>query len=221
MDYDPRMADAADTLIETIRRAFASAVRPPDAFLAGSREGCEPEESVAPFRGRDSTTIESTVLDGSHDALSFFSEGALRYFLPAYLVADIRHELRTADPVFHLTHGLSGFESEVAAGGRTWIRRHGGDALLNPRRYGAISWRDHARFRLAVFSREEAAAIVAYLRWRAEHDDDGCDREAIEEALHRFWLERARTAPTSVDLVTHIAEDQAFAEACARDRDAV
>ena len=55
MNQDSRKSGApsADALIEAIQRAFESATRPQDAFLAGSRDGCEPEETVAaPARDR-------------------------------------------------------------------------------------------------------------------------------------------------------------------------
>ena len=43
-------------------------------FVQGSHEGCEPGESVAPFIGvTDWSQLDSVVLDGSYDALSFFS----------------------------------------------------------------------------------------------------------------------------------------------------
>lgn len=207
---------STDQLIARIEEAFATTPRPPDPFLAGSRDGCEPEEAVAPFHGRDWRMLDAGTLDGNYTALSFFSEGGLRYFLPAFLIADIRGELQTADPSFHLTHGFSTDETTIQAGGRTWTRRLGGDTLLNPRRYGATSWRDHARFRLAVFSREEAAAIVEYLRWRA-----GCDPSAsaaIEHALEGFWLDRATRAPTTRELELHVEEEGAFVQALSGDR---
>ena len=47
------------------------------------------------------------VLDAGYDALSFFSEGGFRYFLPANLIADLGKQLQTADPVFHLMNGFS------------------------------------------------------------------------------------------------------------------
>jgi hypothetical protein len=40
--------EAAMTLIH---RAFDPAVYPGDAWLIGSRDGCEPEDEVGPFRG--------------------------------------------------------------------------------------------------------------------------------------------------------------------------
>jgi hypothetical protein len=206
-----------DKVIDEIRRAFAATSRPGDAFLLGSREGCEPEESVAPFRGREWQSLDATLLDANYTSLGFFSEGGFRYFLPAYLIADVLQALRTADPVFHLTHGFSGFESSVEAGGRIWQRCHGGDSLLNPRRYGAMSWRDYSRYRLSVFCREEASGIVAYLRWRAGRNEH--DRLDIEHALTDFWLDRAQCAPTAAELEAHVKNEQAYVEACMRDRE--
>ncbi len=39
-----------------------------------------------------------------------------------------------------------------------------------------------------------ATAIVTYLNWRRKADHTGLSRAAIDSALQRFWLERARTA---------------------------
>ena len=213
------MADVPtpETVIAVVADAFAATTRPPDPFLVGSRDGCEPAESVAPFHGKDWRELPADLLDANYTALSFFSEGGFRYFLPAYLVADVRRQLRTANPAFHLTHGLHGFSHTRMVGGESWTRHYGGDVLLNPRRYGAITSRDHARFRLSVFSREASGAIVAYLRWRAADDED--ERTAIATALETFWLERARVAPLSADLERHLAEEARFDEAVLRRRD--
>ena len=97
----------AQRVIEHIRQAFHDTEHPGDAFVQGSHEGCEPGESVAPFIGvTDWSQLDPVVLDGSYDALSFFSEGGSRYFLPAYMIADLKDQLHTADPVFHLTNGF-------------------------------------------------------------------------------------------------------------------
>jgi hypothetical protein len=46
-------------------------------------------------------------LDGHANALGYFSEAGFRFFLPAYLIADLHGQLNTADPLFHMTHGFS------------------------------------------------------------------------------------------------------------------
>lgn len=202
-----------DRLIALIDRSFSHATYPGDAFLAGSRDGCEPDETVSQFFGiPDWRAAGAELLDGCYDALSFFSEGGLRFFLPAYLVADLGGRLQTADPVFHLTHGFLQTEHPYEGVSRVFNRRTGGAVLLNPLRYGAASWQDQARWRLSVFCREEAAAIVEYLRFRRAHDTDGFDEPAIDAALAAFWEGRAAHAPTAAEIAAHLAEEQAFAE---------
>lgn len=193
-----------DGVLAQIHAAFARVERPPDAFLQGSHEGCEPFEEVEPFRGRAWQSLAPAFLDARYCALGFFSEGGFRYFLPAYLVADLQDGLQTADPVFHLTHGF--YEIAVESSTPSLTIRTGKSVLLNPRRYGGMRWEDYARFRLSVFTREECAAIVAYLEYRRERPD-ALDREAIDAALRLFWLERARTAPTQEELATHLRRE--------------
>jgi hypothetical protein len=198
-------------VIEEIQRAFGGNGYPGKRFLQGSFEGCEPYEEVGPFENEeDWRRIDASFLDGHANALSFFSEAGFRYFLPAYLAADLRGELQTADPLFHLTHGFSDWTTEVPAGDRTFNVRHGKTAFINPRRYGAMTSYDYARYRLSVFTREEANAIVAYLKFKRDSDPDVIDREAISAALDSFWLERAQTAPPARNLEQHIAEQEEY-----------
>ena len=106
-------------VIERIRQTFHDTEHPGDVFLQGSHEGCEPGESVAPFMGiADWSQLDPAILDASYTALSFFSEGGFRYFLPAYLIADLEERLQTADPVFHLTNGFSDRVVKIPAGQR-------------------------------------------------------------------------------------------------------
>jgi hypothetical protein len=90
------------------------------------------------------------------------------------MVADIRGELQCSNPAFNLTLGLDDRSS---------------GALVNPRRYGQRTWFDYARYKFSMFSREESAAIVAYLRFKRESDVFG--RERIGEALQNYWNGRA------------------------------
>ena len=136
-------------VIEEIRAAFGSNNYPGDAYLQGSFEGCEPYEEVGFFKGKkDWRTLDAQMLDAHYSALSFFSEAGFRFFLPAYLIADVRGELRTADPLFHLTGGFFVSSIEVPVQSRVVIRKTGGSILLNPKRYGAMTFCDYAVFRL-------------------------------------------------------------------------
>jgi hypothetical protein len=197
-----------------IRAAFATTPYPGDAFLVGSSEGCEPEDEAGAFRGRvDRDALDAAFLDGHYCALSFFSEGGFRYYLPAYLLADLDERLMTADPVFHLTGGFADATSRVEVGGRAFTRPLGRTALVNPRRFGAMTSYDYARFRLSVFAREEAAAILMYLEYKRALDPAGFENAAIDAALGLFWRERASSAPTAADLAAHVAQDQALLDA--------
>jgi len=200
--------------VSAIREAFGANEYPGDAYLVGSREGCEPEEEAGAFRGRfEWHGVPSEFLDQHAAALSFFSEAGFRFFLPAYLIADIRSELRTAEPIFHLTNGFSDVSVEMDVGGRKFIRTAGKSTLINPRRYGAMTQMDYARMRLAVLTREEAGAIVAYLRWKLESEGMPSGRSAIQAALDGYWLERARTAPTAAELREHLNDEAEFVRA--------
>ena len=193
------MSPTRDEVAGAIRRAFRDVDFPGDAFLQGSFEGCEPYEEVEPFKGRiDWAALDPAFLDARHCALSFFSEGGFRFFIPAYLLADLRGELLTADPTFHLTHGFSDHSYEERREDRVVLHRWGRTKLVNPRRYGAMTTLDHARCRLSVFTREEAAAIVMFLEWKRDHEAQfEHERRAIDAALDDFWRERSRHAPTA------------------------
>jgi hypothetical protein len=195
-------------VIGQICEAFGANEYPGDACLQGSFEGCEPCDEVSPFRGcSDWRAIACELLDRHCDALAFFSEAGFRYFLPAYLVADLRDHLKTSDPVFHLTHGFCDATVDVATPKGVFTRTIGKSVLVNPRRYGAMTSYDYARCRLSVFTREEARAIVAYLRCKREADPDGLDRNRIDAALDLFWLDRATSAPSAETLKKHVQNE--------------
>jgi hypothetical protein len=201
-----------DQVIEQISVAFAQNPYPGDPFLQGSWDGGEPYQEVSAFFGRtDWTALDSKMLDTHYNALSFFSEAGFRFFLPAYLIADLRDELLTADPLFHLWHGLAAQVTQMQVGSQTFIRSSGGENLLNPRRYGAIAWRDYARHRLAVFTREEAGAIVSYMTFKRDHDPCHSCKEQIDTALNEFWRERSASAPSQANLNARLQEEADFA----------
>jgi hypothetical protein len=192
-------------VIEQIQDAFRETEHPGDAFLQGSLEGCEPAEVTAPFKGiAHWTQVDPAILDPNYTALSFFSEGGFRHFLPAFLIADLLGRLQTADPVFHLTNGFSDKIVKLPARSGIYEKTIGKSAFVNPRRYGAMTWHDHTRAQLSIFTREEAAAIVAYLEYKRGADSHGLNHEEIDAALDRFWHDRAKTAPTQEALRQHL-----------------
>jgi hypothetical protein len=191
-------------VVAAVYAGFQKTQFPGGSFLQGSFDGCEPAEEVGPFRSiEDWRLAEPAFLDLHYCALSFFSEGGFRFFVPAYMVADVRGQLKTADPAFHLTHGFTVLNYSTTIRGKPMTHRSGGDTLLNPRRYGAMTWEDHVRHRMSVFTREEVVAIIEYLMYRRAADE--FDQESIDTALDRFWRQRAETAPTADMLAEFLA----------------
>ncbi len=205
--------DDKQAVIDKIHSAFGANDRPPDHLLQGSSEGCEPYEETSAFAGKDWRDLESSFLDGHYCALGFFSEAGFRYFLPAYLIADLRGELLTADPVFHLTHGFYDFNVDYPGKDRVLQITSGKSTFVNPRRYGATTWYDHALFKLSVFAREEAEAIAAYLKYKLEIEELDEGKERIQAGLDLYWLDRARTAPLASDLSDHLKRENEIYQA--------
>jgi hypothetical protein len=205
-------------VINEIRSAFQDLEFPGEGFLQGSFDGDEPYQEIAPFRTqKDWTALNAEFLDRHAAALNFFSEAGLRFFLPAFLIADLKGELKMADPVFHLTHGFFDFTVNVPVAGRNFTIKRGISTLINPRRYGAATFGDYARYRLSVFAREEANAIVAYLRFKCGQMVGDIEQSRVSAALEVFWLERARTAPLAANLQQHLAVESEYIEAIQSD----
>lgn len=199
------------TIIDKIRDAFSENGYPGDAYLQGSVEGCEPYEEVAPFQGKsDWRIVESDFLDYHAGALNFFSEAGFRFFIPAYLIADVQGRLIYAEPLFSFTHGFSDMTVDALKKIHVVLPRAGRSALLNPLRYGAMTFKDYARYRLSIFTREEANVIVAYLKYKRDAASSVFEKEGIEAALSSFWMERARTAPLAESLKRHLSEQAEF-----------
>jgi hypothetical protein len=175
-----------EKLKQQIAAAFAQVEYPGDDNLRNSDEGEEPYLLEAEFKGQDDwTRLSPEFIDGAPDgyasALSFFSPAALRFYLPAYLIADLNGALEQADPIFYLTHGLTQGTK---------------DAFINPQRYGEYTWFEYVEERFAGFSQEEAKAIHAYLTHQMKLAVTDYDRLLIAEALENYWTHRARPQNT-------------------------
>lgn len=165
-----------------IHKAFAGVVYPGDWCLVDSREGTEPALLEEEFKGKsDWRALDAAFMDQAPDgfasALSFFSDEAFHFYLPAYLLADLEGRLHHADVVFALTHGIDN------------ASRH---EKINPRRYGERTWFEHARHKFAMFNRQEVGAIAAYLIYK--RDASGVadfEKARISEALENYWSARS------------------------------
>jgi len=97
-----------EAVIAQIFSAFASVEYPGDESLSNSKQGDEPLLLEEEFKGKtDWKTLDPTFLDhapgGFASALSFFSKEALHFYLPAYLIADLKGQLKYTYPYNHLT----------------------------------------------------------------------------------------------------------------------
>lgn len=116
------MADV-EKLKEQIRTAFAAVRYPGDKHLRGSDQSDEPFMVERAFYGKsDWRVLAPEFIDGAPEglgsALSFFSDAAFHFFLPAYLIADLDRKLERSQPHFHLTdhfERFSAFTREQAA----------------------------------------------------------------------------------------------------------
>lgn len=176
-----------ETVIEQIHSAFDANQYPGDYHLQGSFLGSEPYEEVGPFKGQTHwQNLKADFLDSHADALSFFSDAGFHFFLPAYLIADVKNQLNVANPVLHLTSFKQTF--------------------INPKIYGASTWYEYSCSRLSTFTREETSAIVAYLNYKLNLVETDCEKEMIEASLRIFWLKRTHTAPLAEELTNYITK---------------
>ena len=177
---NPKRANEGDkpdikALVAQVRAAFADVVYPGDDRLTDSM-GDEPDALRDDFRGRDDwVALDVDFLnqapDGWGSALSFFSGEALRFYLPAYLVADLEGTLMCGDPTSRLCIFVT-----PQAEGRKLAKFYGGGTLG-----------EHARNEFELFDAAQVSAVVAYLWWKL--DTEGYN-PTVEQALENYWLER-------------------------------
>lgn len=151
--------------------------------MVNSAQGDEPRLTDKAFSDKDDwTQLDSRWLDqapaGWASALSFLSDKAVCFYIPAFIAADLRGELQRAEPLFHLTHGFG----NSTRGQRT-----------EPK--SPATRKGYAEQRWSHLTCEQARAIVHYLEWRIEKDGLELAYTA-SEALSAFWYERA-AGPTS------------------------
>ncbi|MFC1997766.1 DUF6714 family protein [Chloroflexota bacterium] len=168
-------------LRKLIEHTFAEVPYPGDNNLRNSNEGVEPFLLEEEFKGKDdwkslSPNFIDQAPDGFSSALSFFSKEAFRFYLPAYLMADMDGKLVYTDIVFYLTYGLTDSTKDIP---------------VNPKRYGSFTWFEYVSERFAVLTREQAETIRLYLKRKLGEPDLVYEREGIEQALHNYWEKAA------------------------------
>ncbi|MBD1913348.1 MULTISPECIES: DUF6714 family protein [unclassified Leptolyngbya] len=166
-----------DALITKIKQAFANVNYPGDENLTHSTYGDEPAALVTEFCGKtDWQKLDAKFLDQAPDgwgsALSFFSNDALRFYLPAYMIADIRGQLMCSDPSIRLCLSLTPMVEKKKIA-KIW---------------GGGTMGERAREEFDRYDAQQVSAIVEYLWWKLESGDDY--DLVIEQAMENYWLNR-------------------------------
>ena len=146
--------------------------------MVNSDQGEEPLLTAEFFSDKsDWTSLDPTWLDrvpdGFGSALSFLSDEAICFYIPAYLSEDLKGNLKRVEPTFYLTHGFDSLSR---------------DRRISPRR--PETWTDYGKRRWSRLTMEQTSAVVHYLEWRLETDGIDLAYDA-SEALSAFWYDRA------------------------------
>jgi hypothetical protein len=195
----PEATDAqVAVLCAEIQAAFADTPYPGDDQLCGSSQGDEPAEDALELRGLSWQSIHPQLLARCYTALSFLSDAGLRYYLPAFLLADVHYHASNyaplyesnAEPVYELTRGLDGEHTRRAH----QVTDAELEALVGKEQLAFLArfeptpptGTDHyATTRLQAFTRPERLAIIHYLEYRATVDD--YEAPSIHAALENYW----------------------------------
>jgi hypothetical protein len=185
----PADAVVAALFIE-IHAAFAETPYPGDADICN--EGFTDStyaEYATEYRGVKWQGVHPELLGHSTDALSYFSDAAFRYYLPAALLSDLA-DYNWLQPQFHLTHG---FETEKydATGFLNYLRSVGEDETYIERvrqdyERDPTEMRPRSISRWSGFTVPERRAIISYLEYYATQEEFAAP--TIYNALEQYWL---------------------------------
>lgn len=172
------MPPPALAIVEEIKADFPQKRERRFKPMVNSVQDDEPLQIEADFADKDDwTKLEPEWLDASPNglgtALIFLSDEAVRFYIPAYLVADLMGLLKAVDPTYALVHGFD----DMSRG-----------RCIRPRE--ARTWTDDAFTRWNGLTRPQAIAVVHYLEWRIERDSLDLEWKTAE-ALAAYWYVRA------------------------------
>ena len=169
--------------INEICEAFSERHYPGDDCLVDSYAIRDEEllEVENDFKGQAHwQTLPVTVL-AKGEPLSFLSDVAYCFYLPAYLVGHLKSPDAVADPIFHLTFSFQEDikDSVLRLAREFWppdVNRH-------------LTYLEWGTRRHESLTSKQCKSIVAYLNIQLELDPYAKDE--IEEALLNFWWNRA------------------------------
>lgn len=167
-----------DDLIQKIVDAFSGIEFPGDDKLVNPSYDEEPDLVRNHFVGQNNwnkLTPEFIDFDG---ALSYFSNEAFRFYIPAFMIADIHGELKNNDPTVPLCWSLIP-PSETQKIAKVW---------------GGGTMKSQSSERFKDFSEEQISSIIFYLQWKLLQDEYYKNDLIIEQALKNYWLQLNKNA---------------------------
>ena len=156
-------------LIQKINTAFSEVEFPGDENLVNNSYGEEPALVRKHFLGQSNWKNLSPEFIDFDGALSFFSDEAFRFYIPAFMIADINEQLNFNNPAIRLCWSVTP-QSE----NKKIAQAFGG---------GTIG--ERAEECLKQFSEEERNTIVSYLQWKLVKDENDL---TVAQALKNYWL---------------------------------
>lgn len=174
------MDPVASALLEELKAAFPAKRDRWIGPLVDSYLGDEPADTERAFTYKeDWTQLDAGWLDkvpgGLGSAMSFLSDEAICFYLPAFIAADVQRRLERVRPSFHLVHGFDEDSRHKLIGGLS-----------------KGTWTERATERWQRLTAEQVAAVVHYLEWKVALE--GVDFAGEEtEALAYYWYPRLAT----------------------------
>lgn len=163
-------------LLLAIHEVFP-ARRPKGLALATRGVDIEPIQARREFIDKDDwTLLNDQWLDKNGILYLFLSKEAQRFYLPAFLTADIRTGLQSFDPRWHLIDWLVAPDRLKPVGG--WFKDP-----KSPFEHGLECW--------TPLAPNQASVVVEYLRWKAALDPELPSSMRTEDALEMYWLAHA------------------------------
>lgn len=182
-------------LILQIRSAFDATPCPSNEEICEYSDNSELAEYIFMLGSTDWKTLHPDFLANYQTALSFITPQAFRYFLPAYMIADLMQPempeaLKLGDLLFDLAYGFADEEHKRAyrALDEDEAELYGEELL---RAQEALDSRipfdsfEHAAKKCSLFNARERGAIIQFLRYKATDEDR---KAIIELALKHYWL---------------------------------
>ncbi|MBI4655163.1 MAG: hypothetical protein HY746_00295 [Elusimicrobia bacterium] len=202
-------------LKEKIFSAFKNNQYVADYDLCNSNRAYNRDE-VKGFEGKhDWTKLDAKFLnEPGGSALSFFSEAAFRFYLPAYLIAHIDDKLPEVDVIFHLCNYFTNSNKNQRIGCKLIDDEKGSYKWSDdePTIYGEATWWDYGSYRFSLFTLQEVEAIIEYLYYHLDRKDyDGKTNmmiSEIKEALDNYWLKRLEYLKNKRKSANHCREEK-------------